>query len=155
MKLIKTIIQVLAVPALLFATASAQTNNPKPLVDAQNFVFTAQTVSPAYGNLRQLTTGEYTLSVSNGVMVADLPYFGRAFSAPIDPTQGGLQFTSKSFDYAVKDKRKSWDIAIKPRDAGDATQLYLTVYNNGTASLQVISANRQPISFNGIIEEKK
>jgi hypothetical protein len=156
MKLFQLLVKALAVPMLITTTTQAQNNKNIPaLIDAQNFVFTAQTVSPAYGNIRQLTTGDYTLSIFKDMVIADLPYFGRAYSAPIDPTQGGLQFKSKSFDYSVKTRKKEWDIVIKPHDAGEASQLYLTVFNNGTAYLQVVSNNRQPISFNGIIVEKK
>ena len=156
MKLFQLLVKTVVAPVLLLTSASAQTKSDiKSLVDGKNFVFSAQTVLPSTGSVRQLTSGYYTLRFSKDTLVADLPYFGRAYSAPIDPTQGGLKFTSKDFDYAVKEKKKEWDITIKPHDAGDASQIYLTVYDNGTAYLQVVSINRQPITFNGVIEAKK
>lgn len=155
MKLFKTIAKVLAIPALLISTAFAQTGNVQSLVDAQSFVFKAQTMSPASGSVRQLTTDYYTVTISKNGIVSDLPYFGRAYSAPIDPTQGGLQFKSRDYDYSVQAKKKKWDIAIKTHDVPDAAQMYLTLYADGTAYLQVNSVNRQPISFNGVVEAKK
>ena len=155
MKLFKTIIKALVFPALFITAAQAQTNNAKALIDGQNFVFRAQSVTPQTGNLRQLNNDYYTLRITKDAITSDLPYFGRAYTAPIDPTQGGMQFTSKKFDYSVKEKKRKWEITIKTKDVNDAAQMQLTVYDNGTAYLQVNSTNRQPISYNGVIEEKK
>ncbi|HWB28198.1 MAG TPA: DUF4251 domain-containing protein [Chitinophagaceae bacterium] len=155
MKLFQTLVKIV-IPAVIFCTpVAAQTTSTKALIESGRFIFKAQTVSPAYGNLRQLTPDYYTLSISKDTLVADLPYFGRAFSAPVDPTQGGLNFTATDFDYLVKNGKKAWNISIKTRRPGDAVQFYLTVFDNGTAYLQVNSINRQPISFNGIIEAAK
>jgi len=155
MKLFKTIIKALVFPALFITVAQAQTNNAKALIDGQNFVFRAQSVTPQTGNLRQLNNDYYTLRITKDAITSDLPYFGRAYTAPIDPTQGGMQFTSKQFDYSVEEKKRKWEITIKTKDVNDAAQIQLTVYDNGTAYLQVNSTNRQPISYNGVIEEKK
>jgi hypothetical protein len=88
-------------------------------------------------------------------IVSFLPYFGRAYSAPLDPTKGGIQFTSTDFEYDQTARNKGgWIINIKPRDVQDVRQLTLTVTQSGSASLQVISTNRQGISFNGRIEPK-
>lgn len=155
MKLFKTIIKALVFPALFITAARAQITNAKALIDSQNFIFRAQSVTPQMGNLRQLNADYYTLRITKDAITSDLPYFGRAYSAPIDPTQGGLQFTSKQFDYNVQDKKNKWEITIKTKDVNDASQMLLTIYDNGTAYLQVNSTNRQPISYNGVIEEKK
>jgi hypothetical protein len=77
-----------------------------------------------------------------------------AYSAPIDPSQGGIKFTSTKFEYIKQPgKKDGWDITIIPKDASDVQKLYLHVTSKGYATLQVTSTNRQPISFNGIIEE--
>lgn len=155
MKLFKTICAAFVFSILLFTYTQAQTSNAKALIDGQNFIFRAQSVTPQTGNMRQLSNDYYTLSITKDAVTSDLPYFGRAYSAPIDPTQGGMQFTSKKFDYDVQDKKKKWEITIKTKDVNNATQMLLTVYDNGTAYLQVNSTNRQAISYNGVIEEKK
>jgi hypothetical protein len=86
----------------------------------------------------------------------DVPYFGRAYTAPMDPTKGGIQFTSTKFEYKeTKRKKGGWEILIKPKDTQDVSQMVLTVSETGFASLQVISNNRQPISFSGYVDEKK
>jgi hypothetical protein len=50
------------------------------IVTEQNYMFTAQSVTPMGGRYRQLTT-EYTVNVSKDTVTSDLPYFGRSYSA--------------------------------------------------------------------------
>ena len=122
------------------------------MIESKNFIFMARTALPMKGQLIQLTS-EYDLTIAVDTLISSLPYFGRAFSAPIDPRQGGFMFTSTNFSYTVKKKnrKKRWDITIEPKDSDQANRFFLTVFANGSASLQVSSNNRQPISFNGYI----
>ena len=130
---------------------SVKTAGITTLVANQNYTFKPQTVTPLSGRLRQLTS-EYSLQVSKDAIVSQLPYFGRAYSAPINTSDAGIQFTSKDFEYSLTEKKKGrWDVAIKFKDAKDVQQMQLTIFSNGTASLQVTSNNRQSISFNGYI----
>lgn len=137
------------------STSQAQENrNVEGILNSKNYIFIAQSASPVGGRFRQLTA-EYDLRVLGDSVVSFLPYFGRAYSAPVDPTKGGIQFTSTDFEYEQTARNKGgWIINIKPRDVQDVRQLTLTVTQSGSASLQVISANRQGISFNGRIEPK-
>jgi len=125
------------------------------IISEQNFMFTAQSVTPMGGRFRQLTT-DYNVKVSKDTVNSDLPYFGRSYSADIGSSEGGINFTSTDFEYQVSDRKKGgWDITIKPRDVKDVQQFNLSVFESGSASLQVNSTNRQPISFNGYVSEKK
>jgi hypothetical protein len=126
------------------------------MITARNFVFKAQTVLPASPTINRQLTSDYDVKVSPDTVISFLPYFGRAFTAPMDPTKGGIQFTSTKFEYTqTARKRGGWDIAIKPQDTQDARLLSFSISENGYASLQVISNNRQPITFSGYITEKK
>lgn len=125
----------------------------KEMVDSKNFVFKAQLVSPLGGRMRNLTS-EYDLVVRPDSVTAFLPYFGRAYSAPMNPSEGGIKFNSTDFSYKTgKQKKGRWEIEIKPSDVPDGYQLYLSVFSNGRASLRVNSSNRQPISFEGYVVE--
>jgi len=127
----------------------------REMVTNQQYTFKAQTASPLAGRLRQLTT-DYDLKVSKEQIVAYLPYFGRAYSAPLDPSKGGIQFTSKDFDYKLMERKKGgWNVSIKTKDIAEAQQMELTIFSDGTASLQANSTNRQSISFNGYITTDK
>ena|SRR5438552_4442238 len=127
----------------------------KNMVESQQYIFKAQFVFPMTGSQRTLTS-DYDLIVSKSTVTSYLPYFGRAYSAPIDPSQGGIKFNSTKFQYIKEDgKKDGWDITIIPKDASDVQKLYLHISSNGYATLQVTSTNRQAISFDGRIEENK
>jgi len=127
----------------------------KAAIDARSYVFKAQTVLPMGGRSRQLTT-EYDVKVAEDSVLVYLPYFGRAYTAPMDPTKGGFRFKSKDFEYTIDNKRRGgWHIVIRPKDADDARQLALTISEDGYGTLQVISNNRQPISFNGYVTARE
>ena len=140
---------------LVNAQEAKQEAGIQNLVDSREFVFKAETVSPLRGGTRYLTSA-YDMKVSRDSLVADLPYFGRAYTAPLDPSKGGIQFTSINFQYnAEKRKKGGWSISIKPKDATGVQQLELFISSKGSASLQVISTNRESISFNGHIVPPK
>jgi hypothetical protein len=94
--------------------------------------------------------------MSQDTLISYLPYFGRAQVAPVDPTKNSLDFTSTDFEYTkTVNKKGGWDILIKPKDQRDVQQLSFRIFDNGSASLGVASANRDPITFQGYITEKK
>ncbi|GEO07672.1 DUF4251 domain-containing protein [Segetibacter aerophilus] len=124
------------------------------LVQSKDFVFIAQNAYPATGRNINLTT-TYAVRLSSDTVVTDLPYFGRAYVAPMNPSEGGIHFTSTKFSYITKERKKGgWDITILPNDTKDVRQMFLTVSQDGYATLQVLSNNRQNISFNGYITSK-
>jgi len=123
----------------------------KSLIESRNFIFKAQSVSPQGMASRQLTS-EYDVKLFSDTVITYLPYFGRAYTPPAPGEEGGFRFTSTSFQYKVKEKKKGgWDIHIQPADTKDVRQLFLSITESGYASLQVMSNNRQPISFYGYI----
>ena len=123
------------------------------MFDTKNFIFKAETVNPQSGRTRQLTQ-EYDLTITRDKIVCFLPYYGRAFSAPVS-SEGGIKFTSIDFSYDVKQIKKGWEITMVPKDVTDVHQMLLTAFTNGRATLQVTSNNRQNISFNGYVVKGK
>src|SRR5690606_28133322 len=89
---------------------------------AQEYVFHARTALPQRGRANFLDA-RYDLTVSKDSVVAYLPYFGRAYSAPIGSDKGGIQFTSTDFDYIVeKKKKRRWEIRIRPKDVQEVQE---------------------------------
>jgi hypothetical protein len=130
----------------------AQRTQIKDLVDSQHYVFNAQIAMPISGRTFQLTGDYYDLEIGKTTILSYLPYYGRAYSAPLDPARAGIQFTSKNFDYtATAKKNGGWDVLIKPKDVQDDWQLSLNITTDGYATLQANGGNRQPISFTGTI----
>ena len=149
---------------LLFSTASLQaqevTKNKdkdketiKSSISARDFEFVAEYVSPTGGSTIYLTS-RYNMKVRRDSLQTALPYFGRAYVAPTNPSEGGIQFTSTNFDYKVEEEKKGWNITLLPKDNKDVRQMYLSVAENGKATLQVISTNRQAISYMGYVRER-
>lgn len=125
----------------------------KNSIDAQLYVFHAQQANSLDGGTRQLTS-EYDMQVKPDSISTYLPYFGRAYQAPIYPTDGGIKIVTQKFSYQKTVRKKGgWEITIKPTEQMDVQQLFLTVSPDGYATLQVVSINRQPISFYGYISK--
>ena len=125
----------------------------KRMIEERNFVFVAQQASSSRGRSVPLSGG-YDLTISGDSMVAYLPFYGRAYTAPIGD-DGGIKFTSTSFKYAVTEKKNRWEINITPSDADGVQQMYLDVSASGYANLRVTNINRSPMTFTGYIVEGK
>lgn len=135
-------------------TKDDESANMQRIVNGQRFVFKAQSAQPTRGRIVHLNS-DYDVAVSGDTLRSYLPYFGRAYSAPMNSRNGGIEFTSKDFQYNKKERTKGgWEISIKPTDVNDVREMALTVFENGSASLRVYSKNREPISFNGYVSEK-
>jgi hypothetical protein len=123
------------------------------MINTRRFSFVAERVNPMRGSSRILTDN-YDVIVKPDTVVCYLPYFGRAYQAPIDPSKGGLDFKSYSFSYNVTlNNKDEWQVYINPKDHPDVQQLYFQVFGNGTATLNVVNTNRDPISFYGHIKK--
>ena len=93
----------------------------------------------------------YYLKVSKDAVTAYLPYYGRAYTAPMDPAQGGIKFTSTDFEYEVsKGNERERQVRIKTHDTDREIILFLDIWENGSTRLDVTDPNRQPISFQEI-----
>jgi hypothetical protein len=125
------------------------------MIDTHRFTFVAERVNPQRGSSRVLTS-YYDVTVKPDTLICYLPYFGRAYQAPVDPSKGGLDFKSYKFSYNVTLKNKDeWQVYISPTDNPDVQQLYFQVFGNGTATLNVVNSNRDPISFYGHVQKIK
>jgi hypothetical protein len=126
-----------------------RTSQVNEIVNEQQYVFVAETAHPSGGSNIRLSQG-FDLRVTSNSVVAYLPFYGRAYTAPMDPTQGGIKFTSTRFQYnRTANSKSGWDITIKPEDVNDVQELHLSITAEGYGNLHVTSSNRQGISFSG------
>lgn len=147
--------------ALFFASFSCTTSQDAAkveatsgLVESQDYIFTAEYAYPMTGRSIYLNS-DYTFAISKDSLISYLPYFGRAYVAPINPTEGGIQFKSKEFDYSLTKNKSGWDVIIKTKDVQRRYQISLNIGTTGNATLNVNSPDRQNISFSGYIEKRK
>jgi len=158
MKTYKLFSAVIFLIAFIAATAVTAQKQPgakaiaiKNAVDSQHYTFSAQYANPLRGGQRYLTS-QYTIIVSKNNIVCDLPYFGQSTTAPLPGSEGGIHFTTSNFTYSVTPTKKSgWEVNIKLKDVNEVEQLSLSIFSNGTATANVTSTHRDPISFNGYV----
>jgi hypothetical protein len=135
----------------------------KKMIDSGVYVFKANYALPLRGSQKNLTPDYYDLIVTKDTITAYLPYYGQSYTAPNDiyTNEGGIKFKTSDFSYIIKqNKNGSWQISIKPKDTNIANwrsvqQMTLNISTSGYASLQVVSSNRDMISFDGTIEDIK
>lgn len=124
------------------------------MIAEQDYVFKAQSALPLTGGMRYLNT-DYDLKITKNNIESYLPYFGRVYTAPISPTQGGIKFNAEDFEYTVEARKKGgWNVRIKPKDV-KVDEMILSISESGFATLQVIPEQKQTITFNGYVEANK
>ena len=102
---------------------------------------------PLRGTSQHVTN--YSVSVKDGVLDSHLPFIGQAWRVPYG---GGhaLNFKAKIGSYKVVQTRKDgYEVRIYVKTDEDEHLYLLTVFNNGRASLDVQSGNRDRISYSG------
>jgi len=137
---------------------AAETAQIKALVEKQRYIFIANYAMPMRGDGISLTS-TYDITVSKDTITAYLPYFGRAYTSNYGSIDNGIKFTSTKFTYKVSKRKDNWDIVIVPLDKNSqidalgVNSMRLNISPDGYASLQVTNTNRDPITFNGRIDE--
>lgn len=121
-------------------------------IEAKRYTFVARHAYPMSGRNISLTP-DYTLEVTPDTISAYLPYFGRAYSAPMSSTDGGIKFTSTKFDYQLSEKEKGvYRVTINILDNPNDYRLSILLGENGTGTVHVNQKDKQSISFQGVIE---
>lgn len=150
----------IAIFAIMIFVGCSSTKNFKPLeasdvavmVKNHEFHFVAEKMNPLRGPQRNLNS-YYDLLIKRDTLKSFLPYYGRAFVAPVDPTQGGLRFNSYDFAYEYAMDNKRWTVTVTPKDVTQITRMTFTIFDNGNTTLHVNSVNLDPISFTGHLEK--
>jgi len=159
----------------LSVIAMAQTDKATTakIVEAKTYTFVARSATPLNvqdisavmsripGNVQgggtiNLNENYYDVKVTPDSIVAFLPYYGRAFSAPIGQNEGGVKFNSKKFDYkGTKGKKRGWNILIETKDAKENFRLALNIGDEGYATLSLSSNAKQSITYQGYLKENE
>jgi hypothetical protein len=130
-----------------------QSGDIEARIESKRYEFIAESANPLRGRTIFLSTG-HSLTVGPDSIEAYLPYYGRAYQAPMDPSDAGFKFTSTDFEYSSKPRKKrGWEVYIKTNDVSSSPRLNLTIAPDGRASLRITSIDRQSISFDGYIRK--
>ena len=125
-------------------------------VITSDFTFKATYAHPTGFRSRYLSP-YYEVKVSPDTVDVYLPYFGRAYKAPLSPNEGGYRFTSIDFDYRVETGKRAgnWNVSININDLDRNVLFNFDIWENETSRLSIIDTDRQGISFQGNIVTSK
>lgn len=131
---------------------AAMEANVKKAMDSGRYCLVMNQAHPMAGRFVPLTS-EYTLTMAGDSAVSFLPYFGRAYSAPMNPGDGGIKFSEPVADKKTvfNEKKKNYTVSFSVRTSEDMYRFFVNVWLNGTATISVTCNNRQPIDFSGDI----
>lgn len=142
---------------LLFNSCKTTTSLPeesflqlKEHIDSVNYVFVPNLAMPIGGPSINLASN-YSLKITKDTIIADLPYFGRAYSAPLSSSDVGIKFVSTDFKYkySFNESKKKWQIKIIANDGKGKIEFVLGVNSSANGTLSVYDPNRQVIVFMG------
>lgn len=135
---------------------SASKEETTQAINNDRWIFVVNQIMPQNGRSRTATS-RYDVRSSKDTLRVQLPYFGRAYSgAAVMENTSPLDFTSTDFDRTRDEGNNGkWNITIKPKDNREVQSLNFTLYDNGSAQLNVLLTNRSPISFSGSVMPRK
>ena len=85
-------------------------------IKSRDYIFYAQYATPQSGRQIPLTSNS-TLTLKDDTLISYFPYFGRAYTAPVNPNENSIEFTSTKFSYTAKQTKKGgYNVVIKPKD---------------------------------------
>ena len=116
-------------------------------VETGNFTIDIDRMYPLRGTSKMVNN--YSVKVKDNVLISYLPFIGQAWRVPYG---GGhaLNFDAPIVNYTVTQPRTDgYEIRIYVKTDEDEHLYRLTVFDNGRASLDVQSQNRDRISYTG------
>jgi len=120
------------------------------LIEAKTFEFKATRAIPTGYKSMDLTTNPNFVKFAPELIVSDMPFYGRAYSAGYGG-DAGLKFEGKPEVYTVEKKKKNYEIEAKVKSSNDYFTINLTVSFEGSSTMSISSNNRSSISYNGEI----
>ena len=116
-------------------------------VETGNFTIDIDRMYPIRGTSKMVNN--YSIRVKDNVLISHLPFIGQAWRVPYGGGHG-LNFDAPVLNYSVvQNRRDGYEIRIFVKTDEDEHLYLLTLFDNGRASLDVQSGNRDRISFSG------
>jgi hypothetical protein len=137
------------------AGSAADLDKIESLIGSGNYEFTIRSASPSGGRTIQITS-YYSMKAVEGRYEANLPYFGRAYSAGYGEN-GGIEFNDRPQDLQItrNEKKKRVSVKFSVNSDNDLYKVSLDIGSSGYGNMTVYSEKRQSISYYGIAGELK
>jgi len=118
-------------------------------VQTGDFTINIDRMYPLRGTSK--TVNSYSVKVHDGKLESYLPYIGQAWRVPYGGGHG-LNFTADIGHYEVSTVRKDgYEVRLYVKTDEDEHLYLFTIFDNGRASLDVQSGNRERISYSGMM----
>lgn len=120
------------------------------LVESGTFAISFDRANPARGMSRTLSP-DYEMKFENNRVTTYLPYFGRAHTAPMDPTKLAIELSDQEVVIKKeKDPKKGYSLTFSATtQTNENITFYLKITYSGMVSLSINSSTREPISYLG------
>lgn len=115
-------------------------------VETGSFTINIDRMYPVRGTSK--TVSNYSIKVKDKVLTSYLPYIGQAWRVPYGGGHG-LNFKADIGSYNVVKVADGYEVVITVKTDEDQHIYRLTLFDNGRASLNVQSQNRERISYSG------
>ena len=123
----------------------------KEQIIAEKYKISVNTAYPRRGRTVHLSS-PYSVEIRNDSVISYLPFYGRAYSIPYGGGEG-LIFQAPLDEYEMEmNKKGTAKVKFTARSPEDKFTFNLTIYSNGSASINVNKQNRESISFSGEME---
>ncbi len=120
----------------------------KAALDKRAYKISINRMLPMNGASKSVSYG-YSVEIRNDSLFSYLPYFGRAYQVPYGGGKG-LTFDAPIGHYQeAKAKNGSRQIDIELKNEEDEYIYHISVFENGSSSIEVQSRQRDPISYSG------
>ena len=117
-------------------------------IQSGKYEISVNRVHPMRSSVLHLTS-EYNVRISGDSAYVNLPYFGRVYVASFNE-DGGIKLATSIDNYKVENKKgKNYSIDFSAKGSNDVFRFSITVWTNGTASINVTCNNRQGIRYSG------
>jgi len=133
-----------------------QYSSTKELVNKGVFTFVPNAAYTQKGRRIDLTTNSNSLEINKDTVISDLPFFGYSQVSSFEG-DGGIKFTNDNTDYSIEylDKKQKITLKFKARNKTETFDVFLTVFPDKTASLNVSSSQRDHMSYRGKIKARE
>lgn len=124
----------------------------KQMMNDHNFVFRPTQAIPMSGSTIQLDFS-FSAKIKGDTIDSYLPYYGRAYHVDYGAQKGPFNFTLPIKDYTLNNNKNGYVVNFEVQKGQDNIKYNFTIFDNGFTNLNIVSTNRQPISYYGTIEK--
>ena len=123
----------------------------KNLLESREYLFNATHAMPMGGGSIYLNYS-YDVEIKNDTVTSYLPFYGEAYRLEYGGRDAAFDFTEPAEEYTFEKEKNGYKVEFDINKGMDRLNYNFHISELGYATLNVISTNRQAISYYGRIE---